>query len=344
MCSMSESQKLICERELNDNDGAGHPGHATHIAHSDPNPVYPFLEVKTAQNDRSSLLETSIWNNSSFDSCEADFKQKYLRVKSNLLTCGQRSGKFVCLDCSHETTYQKFCGVRICQNPKCVNSRRNRIFRVLWEFHKRYVGRRYSEPLFLTATFKGHRALSKENTDYVHACVSKLLRRFNLSGVYVIENKLKDDGFYFYHVHMLILNSYIPIDVLKSAWFRITKDSFEVKIQRVDAMRGIVYLYQRAASPLNVSDKRLNSAIGIYVKHVQHRRYLSFFGLEEKKYEKTLRELAAETQKKRKLTCPKCHSSNVVLFDYEMSVLDDPSSSPTQPYVEPSVSFLDKWI
>lgn len=173
--------------------------------------------------------------------------QKIMDLENNISNCGKFL-PFKCpnIECEEQGNHyrlnlRQYCMIRICSNPQC-RSKRDRKIRDKYEPKLNS----FNDPRFLTLTLKGYHPLNKQvlrRLNYGWKRMSLLLRRAGYLKAYVkvvelvnheyVDATLTYHEVYFWHCHIVYDGTYIPAELLRSAWKRYTKDSHWLHVSRV---------------------------------------------------------------------------------------------------------------
>lgn len=159
----------------------------------------------------------------------------------------------LCTNCGYQYVATLNCGDRTC--PEC----RRRWYGYHYKSLKKIFGPVVSDLKFLTLTLKNipDNDFNKDKVKYLRKCFNKLVhnkiypwnkldkRRFGdlmKAGFYFIQLTNTGRGFHL-HLHVIYAGDFIPRELIKEAWRRITGDSFIIDIRKVnDVGRAVKYL------------------------------------------------------------------------------------------------------
>lgn len=163
---------------------------------------------------------------------------KFHKMLHSLDMCGYM-GMLMHYDQMHwkHTTSPVVCYNRLCSNPCCVRKRRDRIYRVLKSHYHQF-----KRPMFVTLTFERYMRFNSKNKGYVDRCWVDLIRLLkslkmvpDLKYIKVVEITKRRYNQYYFHIHALLdVSSDLTQDLLSDLWFKITKNSYIVKLLPAD--------------------------------------------------------------------------------------------------------------
>ena len=173
--------------------------------------------------------------------------------------------------------FSRSCNLRWC--PLCAGAKANRIRGNTGQW---LSGEKY--PKFLTLTLKHNSAPLSEQLDRLYAAF-KNLRRIKLwkdrvnGGIWFFQvTKSKQDGFWHPHLHIVISGGYVSKSKLKTAWEKITGDSFIIDIKLIrDHKKVADYVARYSSRPCTLKNRPLDELKELFYA-LDGRRLCGTFG------------------------------------------------------------------
>jgi hypothetical protein len=141
--------------------------------------------------------------------------------------------------------------------------------------------------MLLTLPIKSHAKLSKSRKSAGDRCARQLVKHFKLKGFWVMEQKLKPDGLFHYHYHLLCDNDYVVKRDISAYWKKITKKE-GLPVSKVSYVNRAGFYYA-----INYMTRRLSHNLGLnydpasvdsdyvlseYINHVRNKNFFVVFG------------------------------------------------------------------
>lgn len=211
--------------------------------------------------------------------------------------CGKDSIMLICKKCGEPHLLDYFCNSRIC--PTCAKRHQNELFHKIEDFVKNFrvpYGMAYR---FITLTLK--KTTFERDSKRAFKALAKIWHNIlEPNGVGAITHlELAPGGMI--HWHMIYIGKFIKKQDLKDAWFKITKDSFQVDINEIPKWNMCKAVLELSKYITKFSETPANMLFAFYML-IKNNRLLRTFGVF----------FAYRWDENKQLLCPNCGNADFI--------------------------------